>query len=241
LQIGVATCRVYGGVLGRQTAAGTENNTSADVGFVTNPARVNIALLGTDLRSTTETVNATNMCGEGWLALCDKDATPGNTTITRLFGTIAIDAAPPVAPPNGGTTWKMTPSNALRKLESVPIRVAVRLGTVTLAVKFYKTAAGGNAPRFIVRRDDNLGIAADQVASMPNTASAWQTLTLTFTTTKAGEVEMVFDCDSSVGGGTLRFCNVEVLAGRMQRTTDLSTQGLEGGPAVDMHSVAVGA
>jgi len=94
-----------------------------------------------------------------------------------------------------GIAWKLSPTSADRSstypLDLSIAKIAVAANAlVTVKCWFYKDSAAGITAKLICRGVQIAGVAADVVATAADVLNTWEELTITFTPTEAGVVEI---------------------------------------------------
>lgn len=186
-------------------------HTVADINVQTSTVQLEVLARNTTFASSVEVLTQSNLSDEAFISSQRHDQTSGNHKTWLRNGTLATDA---VIYNTASPSMRMTPINATGKLESAALfrglKVAVNNGgTVTINVYTRKSTAGDGAayngaqPRLIVKANPALGsnFNSDTVLDTHTAAAGtWEQLSgTTASVTDDGVLELVVDCDGTVG------------------------------------------
>lgn len=123
------------------------------------------------------------------------DNTPGNHLMMTSYATVQTSTSSGDLHTAGGTAWKMTLSNALRSVYwpvTFPVaQIAVNASTlVTVSLWMKRSSNTGVAGRLVCRKDQLAGIDSDVSTSITAASDTWEQVTITFTPSVAGVVEI---------------------------------------------------
>lgn len=134
--------------------------------------------------------------GNGRIYCYNHDNTPGNYFIAVDFGLIRPQTA--VRYSNSGYAWALSPTSDYRK-EDYPLdlsvaKIAVNAnGLVTIKAWMRRTSVGLSF-RLRIKGGQIAGVTNDVISYMTASADIWQQVTLSFTPTEVGVVELLAEC-----------------------------------------------
>jgi hypothetical protein len=178
---------------------GCSNNKIIGGSFATNSSGdvyvedSNLIMVGSTLGSTTKTVFAANAKGNDNYIKCQKYG--GTANDHRLFfdyGTIQTDTT--TRHTASGVSWKVSPTDATFCEAAFPLRlhlanIACASGTQVTVTCYVQRSNTGLTIGIGVDKNQLAGVSATTVTAS-GSASTWEQLTLTFTPSEAGVIEL---------------------------------------------------
>lgn len=192
-------------VIDNSTFGATTTHATGDISIRTSGTVVRAKLRNCLLASGTEIANLSNLAAGSAIGSEKHDQTSGSHKAFVTRGTISIDTSIFDVTPS----MRLTPNNAVEKLETRRFRAAVASGgTLTLSAKVRESVVGdgtdynGNRVRLILVANPALGVDSDTVLDTASVASegAFETLSgVTPTASDDGVFEFYLDCDGTTG------------------------------------------
>lgn len=130
--------------------------------------------------------------GNGRLYSYKHDQTADNHQIFTDSGLISSEAT--VRHTASGISWKLSPTNAIRSanypLDFKIAKFAVTANNLVTVKAWLRRSNTGLTGMLVCRGGQLAGVASDVTASMTAAANTWEELTITFTPTEAGVIEI---------------------------------------------------
>lgn len=178
--INAFNCLIGGGSTTGSTTAAISSGTNATIFFLNNFT----------INETTEV--STNLLGGAYVYSNRHDNTDNNSWVFSTGGTINQQTSVVDSPAT--TSWKMSPTSASVSA-TIPLRL--KLGTVVCGANTLVTVTArmrrsntGLTMRLVCPAGQISGVTSDVTSDMTASANTWETVTITFTPTKAGGVDI---------------------------------------------------
>jgi hypothetical protein len=175
----------------------TEDNSSAGVGLSSRPALVHAKniLINEALEVGLSTFYASYLFSE------NHDQTAGNHKI--FMDGALISAATDQRNTPSGVSWKIQPTNSTTRGSFRPVilslaKVACAANSLVTIKAYMRRSNTDLTMRLMCKGGQIAGVTADQVSTMSAAADTWEELTITFTPTEVGVVEIT----AEAWGGT---------------------------------------
>jgi hypothetical protein len=172
-----------------------ENNSSRDITF----GAANVLLLNCLLASTTETFS--NNFSSGQVFSHNHDQTTNNHKVFMDGG--LISSATDERKTASGISWKLQPTSttlrgSLRPVTLSLAKVACAANSLVTVKAWMRRSNTGLTMRLVCKGGQIAGVTSDVVSAMTAAADTWEELTITFTPTEVGVVEIT----AEAWGGT---------------------------------------